>query len=154
MHPENRHVPAVQKILKIISVILITCPLMVNGVWANAHMTSDHQDPHELTHMHPAQMLPAQTHLESTHGVHDHGIGHDRDVGADHKADHQSGYQSDQDTDHDPTSHVHLYYMALLNIDRVFSQRPRTNPVAFTSNLVGRLFSPPVPPPNTWTSPK
>ena len=152
MHPENRHVLAVQKILKIISVILIACPLMVNGVWANTHMTSDHQDPHTLNHMHPAQMHSAQTYLESTHGVHDHGIGQDRDGGADHKADHQSGHQSDhqsdQDTDHDPTSHVHLYYMALLNIERVFSQRPRTNPVAFTSHLVGRLFSPPVPPPN------
>jgi hypothetical protein len=126
--------------VKSLIVLLMACPLMVNGVWVNAHMTNEHHDPHEM----------AQVHLVHDHLAHHdrtHHEGNDHNVSG-HVSDSQANSDTDHEADHDPESHVHLCYMALHSLERTFYQHPRTNPVSFASRMVGRVFSPPVPPPN------
>jgi hypothetical protein len=138
--------------------MLMALPLLVNGVWVNAHMTNEHHDPHELAQVHLVLDHVAH-HDDVEHNVADHDsssshatIQHVQDVqNVGHELDHiqDQDQEQDHDQDHDPASHVHLCYMALLNVERIFSPPPLSNPASYSPMLVGRVFSPPVPPPNS-----
>ena len=103
-------------------IILVTCQLLLNGVWAQAHKADSDHDSHTVPHLHMDIKSDVVDNLTDTED----------------KTDEHS---------YENYFHIHLHAFITSNNLNHFEQRFSDKPLIFIAQLNGLIHTPPVPPP-------
>ncbi|TQV87046.1 hypothetical protein [Aliikangiella coralliicola] len=114
--------------IKRLFVLLIISQLLINGVWASAHMAESDHASHNIPHLHLD--ISYQSDALSSWGELD-----------------QNSPDSPSEHSVDKHFHIHLHIFLLSNEIAEFNRRFSSPPVFFESRLTSLTHTPPVPPP-------